>query len=84
METGYIVQNPMLFMEVSFPPHSYQGCAGNKRICGGPLCQVCNTKLESIIHMLRDYPYVKCFWENIQAFFHIPNFYNMDLCSWLK
>ena len=47
-------------------------------------CQVFNTKLESIIHVLRDCPFAKCFWENIQAASLIPNFYNMDLCSWLK
>lgn len=37
-----------------------------------------------MIHVLRDCPYAKCFWDNAQACNLIHDIYSMDICAWLE
>lgn len=51
---------------------------------GNVTCQLCNDEMESIIHLLRDCPYAKAFWERSRASNFVQNFFSLDLPSWLK
>ena len=44
----------------------------------------CNDSRESILHVLRDCPYAKCFWNKTQACMFMHDFYSLDLCLWMK
>ena len=44
----------------------------------------CNDSRESILHVLRDCPYAKCFWNKTQACMFMHDFYSLDLCWWMK
>ena len=48
------------------------------------ICQLCNGERESIIHLLRDCPYAKAFWESPRAPNFVQNFFSLDLQTWLK
>ena len=44
----------------------------------------CNDSRQSILHVLRDCPYAKCFWNKTQACMFMHDFYSLDLCLWMK
>lgn len=49
-----------------------------------PVCLVCNTKSETIVHALRDCPKAKCFWNSLLPPMS-PNLFNgVPLVEWLK
>lgn len=49
-----------------------------------PVCPVCNSKLETIVHALRDCPKAKCFWNSLMPPLTPNIFYGMPLVEWLK
>lgn len=51
---------------------------------GDAKCQIFYGDRESIIHVLRDCPYAKCFWDNTQACTLIHDIYSMDICARLE
>lgn len=51
---------------------------------GDVTCQLCNGERESIIHLLRDCPCAKAFWESSRAPNFVQNLFSLDLPTWLK
>ena len=47
-------------------------------------CKGCGSELETMLHMLRTMPQQKTFWQRPNIDICNDNFFNVDLCSWLK
>ena len=47
-------------------------------------CEGCGSELETILHTLRDCAATKDFWQRANIDICNDNFFNVDLCSWLK
>ena len=47
-------------------------------------CPICNSAMESILHMLRVYPQVRAFWDSFPPPIHPNLFYGENLSNWLK
>lgn len=47
-------------------------------------CSLCHTKVESIIHLLRDCPLAKEFWNSFPIPIHCNTFYGTSLLEWLR
>ena len=49
-----------------------------------PVCPICNTEPETIIHALRDCPKTQCFWNSFSPLISSLLFYKLQLVDWLK
>ena len=84
LESGYASKNPVfsygsaIFLVYQLKNYFARGIAEDSK------CEACGREAETILHVLRDCEIAKKFWLDTGNMRCSSNFFNSDLCSWLK